>query len=41
MEAKKFSSGFDNCLDVDYVERSGGLALLLNKETNLSIISFS
>lgn len=41
MEGNKFFLGFDNYLAEDSTGRSGGLALLWNKEMDISIKSFS
>lgn len=39
--AKKFYLGYDRCLAVDSMDQSGGVALLWNKEIDLSIKIFS
>jgi hypothetical protein len=41
MDQIKLRLGFDNLFVVDPVGRSGGLALLWNKEENLEIFSYS
>jgi len=41
MDRIKLRSGFDNLFVVDPVGRSGGLALLWNKDENLEILNYS
>lgn len=41
MESCKYCLGFVNCISIDCVGRSGGIALLWKEDINLSVISLS